>query len=643
MSCIDPKNEFNTTGGYTPPVYCPGSKNTTTKTNTGCSMWDGAVGAMQNDSTNLSGNWYTPLSQCYRIQSNQVLTYGKGNVFDIQQLRNGWTGGPMEDGSTQCVRSLYGAFLANGCRAGSNDDPTKCATDTNTSVYDYWQQMKQTCKTTLASIDNHQNLGSGPGSYTDAFKGFTLDSGTDGSSRINFQFDCVDPKVSMYTQCKRPGWDMMGTDASKGWVGSSICSQNPLYQHQKTPISCASTTTNTSLVEDDKCGTDGYVACGTDTSKPDLRPRDPNGDGCCLNCTDWNSDSGYKTYFSHQEATDTTYPAPTSDSTSLNDFFTDQCEHNNGKGCCIKKPPDSDTIQDDICKTCQTLNSSNKYDMSSAKVTVYDNNNAVATQLPYVDGTDSTGKKMKGIAITPTAGTNPATIFNDPRDCLGGKKYAGQCQGMTGCAGVDPYCLGSWDACEHNACNAGLSYTGTDQTYANPATNCPNLYTLARSTTYPSCPTDSNFDTDIPQLAANMDKIEIPEGAWVTGYIAKSEGGNWNDNGGICAVPNAQYAIMMGCGQKTQSGGSSKLEAYASDFELTSDGEYKVLKGSNTTTLPNGNTLYVSDNVKSTANTKTCTFTGLHNNNLGVVGGFTFGFMPGYYNPDYKTSTGPCD
>ena len=637
-SCVDPNNEFNTTGGYTPPVYCPNSKNTTTNTNTGCNMWDAAVGRMQNDSTNLSGNWYTPLSECYRIQSDQVLTYGKGDVFDIQQLRSGWTGAPMEDGSTQCARSLYGAFLANGCRAGSSGDPTKCATDTNTSVFDYWQQMKKSCQEKLETLDNGNK--NKPGSYTDAFKGFTLDSGIDGSSRINFQFNCVDRNVSMYTQCKRPGWDMMGTDPSKGWVGSSKCSRNPLYQYQKTPKSCPSTKTNTPLVEDDKCGTDGYVACGTDPDKPDLRPRDPNGDGCCLNCQDWNSDSGYKTYFSYQEATDKTYPAPTtSDYTSLNDFFTHQCSQTNGD-CCIKKPPDSDTIQDDICKTCQTLNSSNKYDMSSAKVTVYDNNNAVTTQLPYVDNAET---KVKGIAITPTAGTNPATIFNDPRDCLGGEKYAGQCQGMTGCAGVDPYCLDNSFACEHNACNAGLSYTGTDQTFANPATNCPNLYTLARATTYPSCPTDNNFDTDIPQLAANMDTIEIPEGAWVTGYIAASEGGNWNDNGGICAVPNAKYAIMIVCGQKTQSGGTSKLEAYASDFQLTSDGQYKALTYEKKPILINGNPLYVSDSVKPTANTNTCTFTGLHNNNLGVVAGFTFGFMPGYYNPDYKTSTGPCD
>ena len=105
MSCIDPANEF-ADSGYIQPIYCtnPDSK-TPVSTDTKCNMWNGAVGALQcgisettsdarnkckdmsglDDNMLKSGNWQTSLSQCERIQSDQVCSYGKGDIFDIQQ------------------------------------------------------------------------------------------------------------------------------------------------------------------------------------------------------------------------------------------------------------------------------------------------------------------------------------------------------------------------------------------------------------------------------------------------------------------------------------------------------------------------------------------------------------------------------
>lgn len=713
MSCIKPDNEFGSPKKYKPPVYCPHS-NTTVSTTTGCHVWDGAVGAVQcGTSTNntnptraqcqqdmkdlgddilLSGNWQTSLSQCERIQSDQVCSYGEGDIFDIKQLKQGWSGGPIYDGLTQCSRSLYGAFQANGCKAGTNDDPdekcpSKCASDTKTSVYDYWQQMKQSCQKTMTDRDKNQGL-SGPGSYTDAFQGFSLVSGQDGSSSmVNLAFDCLSPNVSMYTQCKLPGWDMIKTDTnSKGWIADTTnCGKNPLADKVSTPVSCPDT--DPTACENKDGTSDGFVKC----KENDLRPRDPEpgNTNCCLNCTDWTSQ--YKTYFSYQEATASKKLNSTE---TYQSYLKDQCDHDKDGGCCIKKMTTSETTDDEICAACQkSLSNSGKYDMSQSTVTFFSNPNGADNQpltMHYVDQKDDSGvTTASGIAITPTGGTGaPSATFSDVRECNYGGSVYGQCRGLTGCAGFTgtwdgsnpfAYCIqGYGDCISDNACNHGYDYDGTNTEYTNPATNCPNLFTLNRNVlkgTNSSCDTSTAYDAppDNTFSLKNLDKMTIPEGAWVTGhYSANAIDGTWNKN--ICDPGDNDYVVMMGCAQD----GTNGLRAYASTFSSDSNGNLTPIKGKATVKVGNTQTLYKSDHIKAQLLGKNgkeagdtnpafqCQFSGLSKVEIRATDpdpvpnldatqstdapttmsypymGYTFGFMPGYYSTDYTTSTGPC-
>jgi hypothetical protein len=489
---------------------------------------------------------------------------------------------------------------------------------------------------------------------------------------VNLAFDCLSPNVSMYTQCKLPGWDMIKTDTnSKGWMAdTSTCGKNPLADKVPTPVSCPDTDPTACKNKD---GTsDGFVKC----KENDLRPRDPD-TGCCLNCKDWTSQ--YKTYFSYQEATNTTQKVKDQ---KYNQFFITQCDHDNGGGCCIKKMTTSETTDDEICAACQkSMSQSGKYDMSQSTVTFFSNPNGTDNQpltLNYVDQKDDSGTTASGIAITPTGGTGaPSATFSDVRECNYGGSVYGQCRGLTGCAGFTgawdgsnpfAYCIqGYGDCISDNACNHGYDYDGTNTENTNPATNCPNLYTLNRNVlkgTNSSCDTKTSYDAppDNTFSLKNLDKMIIPEGAWVTGHYTDFWG-KWNKN--ICVPGKDDYVVMMGCAQD----GTNGLQAYASTFSSDSNGNLTPIKGKETVKVGNTQTLYKSDNIKAQLLGKDgkeagddntafqCQFSGLSKVEIPAPPdqstdapttmpypymGYTFGFMPGYYSTDYTTSTGPC-
>ena len=716
MSCIDPTNEFDETN-YTPPKYCNNSGVRSVLNNpTTCSVWDGAVGAVQcavnstlhdarcqklgqNIKDANSGNWQATLSQCQRIQSNQIKTTGNGNVFDIEQLQNNWVGG--EYSGIACARSLYGAFQANGCRSGEGGLPCETTNETHT-VSKYWNSIRENCEEILGTIDGNDNVGvNTPGSYTRAFKDFSAQVDKDGSSSIvNLAFDCVPPSSSMYTQCKVPGWDMIATDTNKkGWMAiTDNCGKNPLYDSVQDPVINKTYTCNNPPPNEQQgnCN-DGYVPC---QSPVDLRPVDPRNGNCCLSCDHWNKPDGYQTYFSYQDATSSTNIDKTT--TTYKDLLKDACS----KGCCIKKNTTSDSTADQICADCQTANSqSGNYDMSNSTVTFFPNPNSgnhSPRTIRYVNSKDSDGKTKKGIAITPTGGNSVApSMFSDVRECNYNGTAQGLCTGVTGCFGFvgtsdasNPYayCINNrLDCVTDNACNHGFSYIGDDTEASNPATNCPNTYTLSRIMD-PDCPTcmDYDYSQDSTFYLTDLDKITIPEGAWVTGYFNSNViGSTWNKP--LCK-PNSDQdnMVMMGCAQD----GSKGLKAYASTFISDSNGNFIVNKGNTTVKVGNGQTLYLSDHIKavvvdkdgnsikdSKAQPFACQFTGLSNTEVpydpapynppplyeqthsqsttekkprvnddnqktqttaNAYIGYTFGFMPGYYNPKYSTSSGIC-
>jgi len=110
----------------------------------------------------------------------------------------------------------------------------------------------------------------------------------------------------------------------------------------------------------------------------------------------------------------------------------------------------------------------------------------------------------------------------------------------------------------------------------------------------------------------------------------------------------------MGVGKYTTSDQSVSTQAVASIYTWTDDGKMTPLKDDSFTCLPiagmtngdnacamNSDTITIKDNKDTTF-----TFSGFNKDILENVGeswgGWTFGFMPGYFNSTYITAKGPC-
>ncbi len=666
----------------------------------GCDMWNIAIQRMNmNIGSHISGNYNNEIASCYRIPKDQVETYGKDDIFDIKALKKNWAGDSSGSssavGNINCQRTAYGIFNADGTKVLSSQ--------TNMSdSYAYWANMQATCMvkpdaTTLKDPKNNKSLyrcytnpndpSSSPiipdGGCVDPYDQsikinsmledyqdhFSYVSGQQGgNAAINFNFNCRDPGQMTFTQCKVPGWDYMAFDSDKGWVaqGQDQCGQNPILKAGGSPITGIPGT---------PCG-QGGTCC--DDSNQDNRPNVMDtSDGatdscksCCESVDNWQKDFNNNNLFSWKDATDNVSEIPcpkdkTKDETCVSCTDTTkqclQCTKEDGttkgpctyqdiiiEGCsgdhvCIASTVDSDTADDQICKTCSQA-IAKAADMSKATITFGN-----AQPLPYVG--------PNGVAITPSSG---APGFSDVRECQTSGSFEGQCQGLTGCAGTsNPEDIHPFNpATTTNTCANGSSYTGTSNYFTDPSMNCPNIFTLARNSDT-SCPTDTNYDrpTGANPNLRNVDSIIIPEGAWVTAYWSPAQDDNWGDGQGLCAPPTSgqtKYVLQMGVGKYTTSDQSVSTQAVASIYTWTDDGKMTPLKDDSFTCLPiagmtngdnacamNSDTITIKDNKDTTF-----TFSGFNKDILENVGeswgGWTFGFMPGYFNSTYITAKGPC-
>ena len=639
------------------PIFCKEQP-----TSTKCDLWNGAMAALQQglnpskpkdnqDKTlpTMDGNYNAQLTECQRIQADQVKTYGDNDIFDIQALQDNWSGGQIHADSLNCKKTIYGVFGPHGT---TNGHPAPMSSS------EYWNALQADCNASLG--DNKFTDGT---KLTDVLQSnFYLVSDPRGlGTTVKFNFSCVPQDASTYTQCKLPGFDQLKGDDTKGWVvNDSSCTQNPIV-HIKGKNWTPTCTNNTNTCNGDKTDNDDKKDCctnpddtstccpkGTSKCTGDNRPQDRYSTQCCVNCTSWQTDATQYGQFSAFDAQDPAYKsiiqkACFGNSSDSSDNDTPTQSH----GCCLKTTTLGDTQSGQNCENCKRFAS--KIDMSDP-----DQNQIIFhikdhPSRKYVDDPQGNGL---GIAITPTGGTGgtPST-FADVRECSDGSA-AGICRGLTGCAGLtsnDDYCNVGANCDTDNACNHGFNYTGKDQTFSNPAINCPNLYTLSRNLN-DDCPTSTNYWTN-PTLKGNLGKIIIPEGAWVTAYYSKDQSGKWNQNGGLCG-DDANFAVMMGCGKETTTDGT-QVAAHASEFKIDNGTWTNV----NTDSKILGGTSYSSKNVQGavtdvkgqsctsdnpcSAGKTFCTFSGLDKTGQ-ELGGYTFGFMPGYYNSKYTTSTGPC-
>jgi len=656
--------------------------------NTG--MTDATSGDPTTNPNKISGNYNQQIATCYKIPKDQVATYGKDDIFDIKVLQAGWTGASTGSvaaaGNVNCQRTAYGIFDSTGAKVlnhqtGASDsyaywasmreacmkkpsadvlkDPTK-----NKSLYRCYTMTKELSTTSAATIPDDgfcrdpykkkMRVNSMIQDFEDQFSYVSSSQG--GSAAANFNFNCRDPAQMTFTQCKVPGWEYMKYDPTRGWVQGDMtqCGQNPIFNAGGKPITGQYTEKNPGTA----CGKNG-TCC--DPIQQDNRPNVMDGadgsaqgcskNGCCVSVKDWQNDFGSSPdnpgnhLFSHKDAQDTT---TTVAGQSYQDIIAQGCDSANGH-VCIASTVVSDTAGEQICKTCAQF--AGQTDMSSAKITF--GTGANAATLPYV-GTN-------GVATTPKTGT---TGFSDVRECQTGQAFDGQCQGLTGCAGTsDPGDISH----TKNTCATGQSYIGTDPYFTDPSANCPNIFTLARNSTAPSCPTSTDFDSSsaTPDLR-NVDSVTLPEGAWVTAYYSPAQNGVWGDGQGLCAPPTStqtKIVLQMGVGKYTVPGTQEvKVQGVASIYVYGPDGTMTPIQNTPSTYtcsaisgMQNGtNACAASQDVVKVVGNKdgTFTFSYLNSalNNTTYIGqgdneswgGWTFGFMPGYYKSTYNTNNGPC-
>lgn len=653
----NPAKLVNKQSAYKRPRFCYQDDGTTKQapTNTTCTAWNTAVKQLQTDATKhyVSGNLVKGVSTCYQIDANQIAGYGDKGIFDINRLKANWMDPPSAPGAPNmnCLRTNYGVFQADGTLVQGVGAQSNAYSYYKSQVWDPCTKTPNTPSgqpnTLNDCYDGDDKQPSSSGGFTchrdgqpvpsmlDDFKSNVQYKAAkdDMSAAVNFNFNCMDPFAATYTMCKVPGWDYMDFDKTKGWVVGDMtqCTINPLAA---APLSNKA---NCDSADPTK-GDSPNIAIPTGKSN-DRQP-----------CADWKQE--FQTSFSMYDALDTQTPSGAKDasgnSLSYQAYLAQVCDQN----YCMANTSTSETRSQQNCEAC--ANNASTVDWSTAQLQMIGKKTLT---FNYCDAAD--GSKF-GIAITPTAGQiggGSAPNFSDVRECQGGT-FDNKCMGLLGCAGLNGRsCFGEHGQCGipgWNDCNGGFSYDGTSPSELNPSTNCPNVYTMSRQSN--ACNGADYTDNTQPGYIKDMHAMTIPEGAWVTAYW--SPAADWSEASGLCSSkdPNVpgqtKYVLQMCCGKLAD----GTVAGYASAYTMNADTGV-MTNITNNIPAPHNKIVgaYLAPKVTTTMNSdKSCTFAhiekvitgfdpknGVQTKNEGYKG-FTFGFMPGYYNESCKTSRGAC-
>ena len=455
------------------------------------------------------------------------------------------------------------------------------------SAWSMWPTIKADCKQQMANAK--YSSGYTGNTPADDFEGMfsQLDGSDDTTVNVAFDFNCRPPDQTWYTKCRQPGFDYIVDDAK---LGKKVDQYGTM---------CAKDPKN---INDGKSGI-------------------PPG------------------YFSGAQAQASANLGKTAAT----------CDQG---GCCVQtSTTDALLLNSRTCQTCQASQTATA-SLTGKNITfnlTYSQSGKTETSsylLPYCDTAT-----QKGVAITPASSAGNAQFFADVRECQTGGSMANQCNGITGCQGLNGTAL-IWS---NNQCSQGLS--NFDTTTNNPSANCPNYLTLARQAEVESngCSMPAtNVDT-APYVTGTgyynaLSGMQIPEGAWVTLW-AKSGVTDGSLSDQLCAPPidgNSKYMLHLMCGQSTpgsatpgtcDKGSSSRLRADAQLFEVTSDSTTNITQPTNP---------YI-DGVPQPDkdNNCFCSFNNLNNySHVGVTRGWegiTMGFMPGYYDATCTTGKGACN
>jgi len=545
-----------------------------------CLPYQNALAALwaKMDASSNTPSFVLPIAACKAIEASEVAE-ASNNGLVLNKLVENWSGRSLS--GTSCGYSSYGVF-------DSATGEKKMTTDSLTGA-----------QIPLTAQEMYQNYFTGCDASSDVAP--FINMGTDsGCPSAIFTPQCANPAEVSFAQCKNPGWDYMDTD-SDGWAYS----------------------TNTSCTGESFTGAEYADRMNTAEA---------------INCTDQ---------------------------------------------CCVYA---STTLDSTIggCTSCgaQGSNEASSYyqDWSGAsqnkapyvKITgIGGNGNPTEITLPYCnDATVSSGRNHQGVAVSLNNGdSNPNLAkFGDPRECHGDGLFSGQCRGLTGCDGLwSGGLIESADPCR-------LGFSASDS--PNPSTNCPNIYTLQNSGADNNCVNTVQDNTICNPHASvqggncndpkvnnqhlvtdagypRVTEIEIPEGAWVTVY----------DNGQSFSTTDAPNQTMVqlcnpstfpengvkawtyACGRNTNGnlqGQSKSMKIKPSGSWVTGDdtsmdetcvntqGTVTELQGQICSHIGITDTAYNTDGTMNS-----CRF---HTNSENPMYGWSFGFMPGYYNTTCTTN-----
>lgn len=335
--------------------------------------------------------------------------------------------------------------------------------------------------------------------------------------------------------------------------------------------------------------------------------------------------------------------------TGDSDGAVDQCTD----ACCIYASSSQDNSSIN-CNSCAEAAGGSHYTRTwdgsgtDPKPKITYTNDSRSITLPYCNiSGGSTDASNQGVAISLSDAVSNENVsaFGDPSECMNGGQFDGKCQGITGCDGL----WGQSDAIlEYAPCRLGFSNVTTSA--SNPASNCPNLYTLdnagqnckwswtgtgqkcTATALSPQCTIETSDQrlTDGDSGFPGITSVTLPEGAWVIahqGSVPSGADGPNQTGRAICDpqdTTDSTNAWSMGCGRKID----GNLIGKATTFKLNTDGSWSQ----NTDVKP-----ITSMAVDDSDDVRTCTFT-LPDDSPKMYG-FQHGFMPGYYNSTCVTNS----
>ena len=586
------------------PAYCADPK---ANSNTKCDVWNAGMselGDVLASTPQAQGVMYADLASCQTVPASSVVQNGV-TISQVKLNNNAWPGQDVSVSTNSCAQSRYPVFdKATGKVAVVASEPVN-------NQSELWSQMSQYCKTNLpTTYTSTTSLSKRKASHTD----FSQDWAHDQTEADNDDYPAAKKRQVDKAPSEEPT-----PNPQRDFAGAFSNMSQDNKQQASFTYSCANPS-NTCYT---MCRLPGWDYVDKSTTPWSFTNKPPN-----------------KTCGKLPPSTTKGCNKDPNATSGADPNIQNACQ----SGCCVPTFAGSNT-----CALCAGNIESN---LATATIGFWNDTSSPNSSAPTGSMTLAlpyTGPN--GVAITPSSSyTGDTSFFGDPIDCYPGGPFNGFCSGLQGCTGTNA-----------SDCEQGLS---NFQLGAGPAYNCPNIYTLSRQANSCQAP-GTNYDSSTApySLAGGLNSYStvthmfVPEGAYVTAWNLGPTIG-FDGGEGLCA-PNVQlpkYGLQLMCGREAVSSSTRPSGCQGTGYQVTgSSNAFTVdTSGNYNYEAPpvdgTGASISYNGNVDTLNGVCGCYFKNLTNvagvkkDNVLNRGyqGFTFGFMPGYYNSSLQTGQGFC-